>query len=338
MGTEIQYVAVHDLVKADKGFDVAFGKVHSKITHTTERVIDTLQKLYAKRTSKSHGKFSIDTINFPTQQHVRSFIETGSKDFLRLTKEMTLTLRKEASQKGSATGGHVFYALFKRDNKQYLLVAIINDKLGAALSEGFDVEDSTHLDLEGFKFAGRLNVTAWLNGEERYLSFLKGKGNVADYFREFIGCDDATAEKIDTQTLITSLKKFADDQRYTRQEKDAFLAKAKDICARLSSHQQELSFSAFSNEMLPDNPDLLIEVLTDPEITLNDNFIPHKPSLNRLTKFQAKTKHWTLEFDRDVLQQGPIEFHAEQKILVIRDLPEDLVAELKSEIADASDV
>lgn len=86
------------------------------------------------------------------------------------------TLRRQAATKSASAGGHVFFAQFRREARDYLLVAIITDKLSATLTANLDMEDVQHLDLDGFRFAGRINLTGWAAGEERYISFLKGEG------------------------------------------------------------------------------------------------------------------------------------------------------------------
>src|SRR3546814_4093830 len=92
---------------------------------------------------------------------------------------MMETLRSQAQARSASTGGHVLFAHFRREGHDYLLVAIITDKLSAALTSQRDVRDVRHLDLDGFCFAGRINLTAWAIGDERYISFLKGKGDLS---------------------------------------------------------------------------------------------------------------------------------------------------------------
>ncbi|TIL93073.1 MAG: hypothetical protein E5Y73_14895 [Mesorhizobium sp.] len=104
------------------------------------------------------------------------------------------TLTVQARRKPGATGGHVLFAHLEKDEQRFLLVAIINDKLGAALTKSFDIASVEHLDLDGFRFAGRINMTAWTNSADRYIGFLKGKRNVAEYFKEFLGCDSTVQD------------------------------------------------------------------------------------------------------------------------------------------------
>lgn len=325
----IVHVAVHDLVKYDNVFDVVSGAGNVPVTATAQRLIDSLYKLYNRRTSKSHGRFNDDVDNYPTQKHINEY-RSGSTDFSSLTLQMMATLKKEAGNKAAATGGHVFFAHFQREDRDYLLVTIINDKLSAALTEQYNVEDIQHLDLEGFRFAGRVNLSAWSEGEDRYISFLKGKGNVADYFKEFLGCSAYVPERKDTMDLVATLRQYAESE-LTQEEKDDFLRRAKGICERHARARTELSFEALANELLPGDPEPLLTVLTDDDRSLNDMFVPNYAALAPLVKFQAKTKHWSIEFERELLNKDII-FDPDDNTLLIKNLPHDLAKELREEM------
>ncbi|GAP24073.1 hypothetical protein GLF_0955 [Gluconobacter frateurii NBRC 101659] len=97
------------------------------------------------------------------------------------------------------------------------------------------MEDVKHLDLEGFRFAGRINLTAWAAGAERYISFLKGKSDVSEYFRLFLGCDSVVEARVDTSNLVMALKEFVTAEKMTERDGNEFLARAKAICERSSN-------------------------------------------------------------------------------------------------------
>ncbi|WP_186398162.1 nucleoid-associated protein [Stappia sp. P2PMeth1] len=324
-------VAVHDLKKDADKFDISLGKSDLPVSNTVQRLVDQLHKLYGRRTSKSHGKFSEDEDNFPTPRHLREYIEAEEKDFAVLTEALMKTLAVNAQTKAAATGGHVFFAHFQRDQRHYLLVAIVNDTLSAQLTQQHDVKDVTHLDIDGFRFAGRINISAWAAKEERYIGFLKGKGNVAEYFQAFLGCDDAVQDKVDTRNLVEALKSLAAKKGLEAEEKTAFLAKAKEICDRAASKKVELSFDALTNELHPEDPDSLREHLADPDLMLNDNFIPNKAMLNTLVRFKGRTDHWALEFDRTAIEAGEVTYDHDNETLTLRNLPEDLRVKLTVE-------
>ncbi|MBB5276912.1 nucleoid-associated protein [Rhizobium rosettiformans] len=321
-------VAIHNLEKHGSDFDVVLGKNQLTISKTVIRVVNELHKMYASRASKAHGKFSDDTVNFPAQTFISNFVQSDFQGFEALTKGLMTVLLAQARRKSGATGGHVLFAHFEKDKQLYLLVAIINDRLGALLNEDMDISDVRHLDLDGFRFAGRVNISAWTSGADRYIGFLKGKGDVAEYFKEFLGCDTTVQDRVDTTALINVLRDFAEQRKDLVTDKDAFLQRAFDICQRHIRENAPLDFESFANEMLPDDPSKLSGALGDPDVALGDGFVPDKRALNALVKFRVKTDLWSMEFDRRAIAQGKIVYDPHKKTITIKELPQDLIQEL----------
>jgi hypothetical protein len=62
VASKIFHAAIHDLRKTtETDFEVVVGKTNLRTGPTVQRVVDDLHNLYARRASKSHGKFSADT-------------------------------------------------------------------------------------------------------------------------------------------------------------------------------------------------------------------------------------------------------------------------------------
>jgi nucleoid-associated protein len=331
VANQIINVAIHDLERSEDGFRSKTGNNHLAVTPTTQRVIDELYDLYSRRASKSHGKFSTADDAAPTEKHLLDYLDRKS-DFADLTEKMMATLKHQAGTRNAAQGGHVFFAHFSRDGRQFLLVAILNDKLSAALTTSYDVADVQHLDMEGFRFAGRINLTGWAAQEERYIGFLKGKGAVSEYFMAFLGCDNTVQERQDTADLVQALKGYADAQGMIGEARDEFLGKAKSICDRASRNREEIEFEALANELTPKQPEALLAALTDPERKLNDRFIPDRRALSSLVKFKGKTAQWSVEFERDALSGGKVRYDSAENSLTLLDLPDDLAAQLRREL------
>jgi nucleoid-associated protein len=331
MTNQIINVAIHDLERGEDGFRVKAGNDQLKVTATTQRVVDELYELYSRRASKSYGKFSVADDAAPTEKHLRDYLAEES-DFADLTDKMMATLKYQAGLRSAAQGGHVFFAHFDRESRHFLLVAILNDKLSAALTSSYDVADVQHLDMDGFRFAGRINLTGWAANEERYIGFLKGKGAVSEYFMAFLGCDNTVQVRQDTTDLVQALKGYADAQGLAGEERDEFLSKAKTICDKASRNREEIEFEALANELVPKAPQELLTVLTDPDRKLNDRFVPDRRALSSLVKFKGKTAQWSVEFEREALSGGKVRYDASENSLTLLDLPADLTAQLKSEL------
>jgi len=72
--------------------------------------------------------------------------------------------------------------------------------------------------------------------------------------------------------------------------------------------------------------------LTDPERKLNDGFVPDRRALSSLVKFKGKTSQWSVEFERDALSGGKVQYNAAENTLTLLDLPDDLIAQLRHEL------
>lgn len=327
---DIVALAIHDLERRDGVYHVRLAETQLPITQTTQRVIDELYDLYNRRASKSHGKFTTAE-GYPTQGQVKDYIGSDDRDFLHLTSRMMQTLQNQAQARTASTGGHVLFAHFKRDGRDFLLVTIVTDKLSAALTSPTDMQDVQHLDIDGFRFAGRVNLSAWAGGEERYISFLKGKGNVSEYFQHFLGCDSVVQDRVDTSNLVAALKGFVLESEMPEVEGNEFLGRAKAICERASRNREEIEFEALANELCPKEPRRLLDHLSHTDRGLNDRFVPDRRALASLVRFRGGTKQWKVEFDRDAVSNRAVIYDAKANTLTLTDLPEDLIKQLNSE-------
>ncbi|GJL88194.1 MAG: nucleoid-associated protein [Minwuia thermotolerans] len=323
-------LAIHDLERRNGVYQVRLAKKQLLVTPTTQRVIDELYDLYNRRASKSHGKFT-SSEGYPTQEQIRDYVKADTKDFLRLTSRMMETLQNQAQARSASTGGHVLFSHFQRDDRDYILVAIITDKLSAALRSQTDMQDVRHLDIDGFRFAGRINLTAWAGHEERYISFLKGKGDVSEYFQHFLGCNSVIQGRVDTSNLVSALKDFVADTKMPEHEGNKFLGRAKAICERASRAREEIEFEALANELIPKNPRPLSDHLAHTDRGLSDHFVPDRRALASLVRFKGATKQWKVEFDRDAVSTGVVRYDPKGNIITLTNVPDELVDQLRSE-------
>ncbi len=326
----IKKVAIHKLARIGDVYNITLGNSDVSVTSTVQRIVDEMHTIYARRSSKSYGKFEEDETEYPTVGRIRKYIEDDA-DFAALSAGMMETLRLRAQAKPASTGGHVFFTHFERDEHQFLLVALVTDKLGAALTGAGDITDITHLDIDGFRFAGRINITGWIKGESRYIGFLRGKGDVAEYFREFLACNNTLQAKTETRELVEALKRFSEVQQHTVVEREEFLQKAFDICEREVRANKPVNFTSLANELTPDNPDVLSEFLGDPELQLSDGFIADRRSLRSFVNLKKKTKDWQVEFDRKSIHNNKVRYDANNRTLTLYDVPDDFHNELKEE-------
>ena len=180
--------------------------------------LNKLVEAYSGKAGKGFGKFDADEDSYPMPRIVREYLE--NQDFYSATKRMMNTLFDRIQKQLLATGGKVFIIHFEENRSEYLLIAMLSEKTAFSTTD-WQLEEEEVLALEHLKYAGRINLTAWQAGEQRYISFLKGQGDIAQYFKSFLGCNDVLIAQQETKKLIEQLEEFATEQELDIEQKTA---------------------------------------------------------------------------------------------------------------------
>ena len=186
-------------------------------------------------------------------------------------------------------------------------------------------------DVEDFHFAGRVDFMVWAEGSGRYLSFVKGKGPVAQYFCEFLGYDATMEGRLKTRNLVEALMPSADCRDFGPEERRKSLDRALDACDRDARAQKVLDFAALSNELHPEKPTALLDILADPDRVRNEHFVAHRRAPKRLANLERETSSWSVEFERKALHAGKVRFNPETNSITLFEVPDDLHISLLEE-------
>lgn len=320
----IEYIIYHDLNKTQHNLDGKVDPNPSLLTPNTshQNFLNDLIKAYTSRSGKGFGAFDSDEDNYPLPRLLREYF--SDNDFYRLTIRMMNTLAARINTELLATGGKVFITLYKDQQKQYLLVAILSLKR-AYITQNWNMSEDEVLDIDRLKFAGRIDLTAWQNSEERYISFLKGQGDIAGYFKNFLACNDILIARAETTKLVEMLEEFSSDQNLDLEQKSIFFENAQNYLKEISDNNEHFELETFANRVWSANPQVLKDKLGDPDNGISDGFIPDKRSIRALSTYTGKTKHWRLSFDREAISNGDITVEND-KIVINNPTPEILKA------------
>lgn len=299
-----------------------------QIDDTAKELLIQLLSKYKGKAGKGYGKFDDDTLNFPTSTLLKNYIEQN--DFYQTTCQMMTILEKEINTQSGAKGGKVVFIHYEELNKEYFLVTLLSDKVGLkAQNWGLTQEDV--LNIEHMRFAGRINLSLWLNPDNqlRYISFLKGERVVADYFKKFIGCNDAVMANAETATLVEYVKRFANSKELELGKKNSLFLKAQLFLREISDAEESyFSLQAFANHVWPEEPDKLIECFEEYGNVdgkyISDGFKPDKGALKKLTVHSFRTKHRSLSFDDEAVKLGEVTVDPINKTVTYHNLPQSL--------------
>jgi nucleoid-associated protein len=300
-------------------------------TPAAQRLVDQLSQLYVQRMGKGFGSFETDEESFPIQAMIRRHLNDASVDFYTLSCQMMQHLQTRLEQEPLASGGYVLIARVKADGSDYLLFTILSEVMGTKLNEDLDIADSLYLDTANLKVAGKIDLQAWQNGTERYISFLRGRGDVAHYFKSFLGCNDLVVALKETQKLVQGLSQFAEEQQLPATERDQLFERAHQYLDELGNASCPVTRAQVAEQAWPDAPQQLQNVLDNQAVEISDGFVPDRRAIKPLRTFKTKAPHWKLEFDRSSLRSGAVHYNPENDTLVLSNIPEEMRKELLAE-------
>ena len=311
----IEHIIYHILDKKQNGL----GKIVSNpgclapnVSH--QNFLDALTEAYRGKAGKGFGKFDDDTNSYPMPNLLNEYARTNN--FYDLSNKMMKLLLSRINTQQLATGGTVFIIAYKEQSDNYILVAILSKRI-AFSTEHWSIKESKMLDIEHLKFAGRINLTKWKKSQERYISFLKGKDEIAQYFKQFLSCNDFLLATTETKKLVSYIEDFLGDKKMDLEEKESFKTSARNYLYELSKYGKPFCLETFANQFWPENPQEFKNKLGDGDNGVADGFIPDQRPLKHLITYSEKTRHWSFSFDLSAIKNGEIGIEGD-KICIYR--------------------
>lgn len=321
----ISGLVIHRLIRAAEGpSQVELRPAANPLDEPAARLMERLCRHFAERPGKGYGWFEKDERAFPMPRLVREHAIEQGMDFATLSKEMVTQLQQRVDEDKMDEGGYVLIARATVFGADCLYVALLQETLGTVISDGLSIQDSPHLDFSALQVAGRIDISAWQAGAERYISFLKGRGDVAGWFKRFLGCTDVVIALKETKKLVETLSHFAETQQLDAAGRDELLERAHLVLEEMGDSGAALNLEAVAGQIFPDAPQKLSATLQDEALDLASGFVPDKRALRPLIRFKASAEDWKLEFERSGLRSGAVQYDKASNTLVLTNVPENL--------------
>jgi nucleoid-associated protein len=322
---EISHLALHRISKTqEEPAVIVLRDEENPVSDPAVRLVEKLCTQYAERSGKGYGRFEDDEDSYPMALYLRQHVVDQRIGFAELSRLMMAHLKLRVDQEALELGGVVLITRIQEGTNDCLWVALIAESVGSAITAGLDVVDCAHLDLAALRVAGRIDLTAWQRGDERYISFLKSRGDVAGYFKQFLGCNDVVIALKETQKLVQTLTRFADDEKLAAPARDVLMERAHAYLDELGENGAPLGLDVVAREVWPDAPERLDAALHDDALNLASGFVPDRRAIKPLVRFKASAEQWKIEFDRASLRSGAVHYDRDNGTLVLSEVPDYL--------------
>lgn len=126
-------------------------------------------------------------------------------DLLKESQKLTTLLKNQITNIPPAKGGYILFLKYKNLD-EFLSIFILRDTQTPVFNTKnniVNIEKVTHLNISDFAMGAKINLTSLKqNKDERYIQFARGNTEIAEYFQNWLGIDDAREDQEDSKILL----------------------------------------------------------------------------------------------------------------------------------------
>jgi nucleoid-associated protein YejK len=206
----------------------------------------------------------------------------------------------------SSRGGFIITMDYKSsNNNRYFFIALLNNKENFSISDSLEIVKNLTLNIDKMAMASVINISRYIDGQDNYITFLRGLRDIPDYFISFIGANKDRKKDIRevTKSWLDAIEQFYENQELSP---ESIEDRAKSMITQiknLNRNEEIITAEILANIIYPENPESFIE------FAFNEDSSFELPSemdrldtqvLNELStvSYINKAKGFTLKFKR----------------------------------------
>lgn len=204
--------------------------------------VEKVTKLFRKHQSgRIYGHFEADTNAYPFSRLLSECTANGG-DFLSFSKDTAALLVAKMKDIPAATGGYFFAARFSEEDEDLLLILMLRQEQGHAIDdETLTLKRSMNLQMEQLDLAARISISDWQTGRSEPVSLVRGRKEVSEYFKSFIGLHEPRTNTQGTQKLRNFIDQWMEENNYLHSEKEEVRERVLDYAKKRKDEPVELN-------------------------------------------------------------------------------------------------
>ena len=318
----VEHLIIHE-VKKQVGSEsqIRFSEEEISINEIAKSFIEQVREVYNKRTGRYNGIFNSDTLNYPFQVKLGSFIESEAS-FLELSKQSMRILKKSIDKQTLATGGYIIFSFYKQSNQDFLMVIMLHDKESYVIDDQLKLKNSFQLNLDELSMASRVNIGQWQENKDSYLTFVRGKKRqeVSGYFFEFLGCTRNTSSSESTSKLLNALTDFMNEKEYSQEQKSKIRERTFYFCDDHRKNKKQVAIIDLSNYLFENEVEAeeFFAVATSDRYKLDTHIDINRDKLRSLRVYKLSWRDITVSFPNGT---PLVDIDEESRTLVLKEVP-----------------
>jgi len=295
------------------------------------KFIAAVRESFTKKSVPTHGVFERDFLYNGFQRAINDY-KDEKIDFLKFSTNAMESYKRVIETSAPATGGFMIFADFKitDNNERYILVLAIDNKQGYNLSEAaLSIQEIQNLELNKMDLASIINITRWelsinpANEIRTYLTFIRGKKKISDYFQTFIGCADKTTATESSALLLNTINSYIEKNGIEQKTAKELKSRILDYCQDCNKQKKEILLSHISFIFDEKNPEDFSAYATDEEFGNSEVIKYDSKTLRTLKYIDYQSDDLTLRFNKKLLGTT-IKINKDKTTVTISNLPDEL--------------
>ena len=331
-----------------------------------DEVISFTTKVDARfhKSSKTHARFlsPFPQNSFPYK--ISSYIknEYSFKDFVN--DFITNKLISSAKQSRAGNGAILVFTHYKLENKrddgtseiqfERVLVLMLKNADALRFKENLQLNPVYIIDLDKFLQGARVDLLRFKAQVEEHdddeknknnLCFIRGSGDVRQYFTKSIGADEIVSNKTSSEQVILAIESFSKEYDLGRPLKEKLESKVKELfdkCKRgqsISLEQIQIQIDSVIQNEKAEHKNKFVEYVNDKGFEVNEEFEILSSDKKKLEWLDVETPVAKLSIKKHHIgrpdSDKPVKFNSEtNEVTVVQKITDpDIIAKL-SELAD----
>ncbi len=296
-----------------------------------EELAYELKTQFIRKGGKSYGRFSDDIGEYPVPAWLED-MRAGRLGFLSFTHKATQQFQQNLEPVESLLDAYLFFIIEQLEAGDTLSVYLLESASGLYLDGNLEVDDSLHLDLNGFTLAARVQLQDWEAGDSNtYLTLIRTRSDkdIADAFTQFI----AFSDKHDIKQETSEFLRVVDDFSQTLDEPTAKLTRTKvaSYCLEQNKAGKPVTIAELSQTLAEETKgyeaERFVRYVETSQPDIKPEFIPHAGQIRSYVRISGRNESLSMSFASDCLGKE-IEYDADRDVLTIKNLPSSLKARL----------
>lgn len=328
----IQHSIVHLIDKQPNGEAATLHARDSELA-ASQAMEDLLAKLNDTYNAKPKvwGFFNADSVTYPFSVWLGRYLD-GSDDFVAFSRQAADHLKTLMEGNNLSVGGHVLFAHYRQGESDYLAIALLHHSEGVSVTESLDVASTRQLDLAQLHLAARIDLSDWRGDSpsKQYISFTKGKGGkrIADYFRDFIGCEEGIDAPGETRTLLKAFSDYVESEDFAEEQAREKTDNLIDYANTQARAGQPITLDELSELVDDKQPKAFYDYIRNKDYGLAAEIPPDKRTLHQFRRLTGRAGGLSISFESHLLG-SQVEYDETHDQLIIHQVPTSLRDQIK---------